>query len=139
MKGRVVLVVALCSLCAAGCGSIESGGSNCGPPYTVHVNDQTLLNSCAGVIPARPIRFSISVGGRFEIEIGHEESGALDFPVPEPAGTGIRRLSRQGASVTYEARSRGTSRLIAHHTVFCIGADPRIGSCTVAVIRITSS
>jgi hypothetical protein len=91
------------------------------------------------VIPGRPIRFSLAVGARFRIEIGHEQSGVLDFPVPMPAGTEVRRVSRHGATVTYQARATGTTRLIAHHTRFCDRPGPRIGSCTAAVVRVTSS
>ena len=133
--------VALAGLSAsvflAGCGAqLGGGGANsCGPSYVVHAG-KTITNTCAGVIPPRPMRFSVTVGQRFAIEIGHEESGALDFPIPAPDGPEVQTVGRDGASVTYVARSSGMTRLVAHHTRYCVASSGRIASCVVAAVRV---
>ncbi len=146
MKGSVIAIV-ICGLLAVACGSIQSGGSSCGPPYVANVNSQTVpADSCAGVIPTHPMRFSLAVRHQFQIEIGHEESGALDFPVPEPAGPSVRvrHLSsgthRHGAS--YRAphpvlpRNRSTSALMHSRDRSCdVMTHPAL--CTHRIIGET--
>ncbi len=38
------------------------------------------FGGCAGIIRPEPTRLTLAVGRRFQIEIGHEQSGQLDFP-----------------------------------------------------------
>jgi hypothetical protein len=122
----------------AGCGSVVEGASSCGPSYVVHAPGRTITNTCAGIIPG-PMRFSVPSGGRFSIDIGHEESGKLDFPVPAPTGPGIRVLSRQGAVITYEARVPGVTRLVARHTPYCADEHGRrVRSCDAAIVRVAA-
>jgi len=123
------------------CGShraLTTGATSCGPAYVLELHDRRIdSDNCAGVIPPHhPFRFSIAAGARFTITIGHEASGRLDFPIPAPNGTGIRRLARHGAAVAYQARAAGITELVAHHTRFCNGSD-RVSSCLVAVITVT--
>ena len=70
------------------------------------------------------------------MEILHEQTGALDAPVPRPSTAAIAIVSRAGATVSYRASSVGTTSLVAHHTRLCLGLDPRGGSCAVLKVRI---
>ena len=83
------------------------------------------------------MRFSVPSGGRFSIDIGHEESGKLDFPVPTPIGPSIRVVTRRGAVITYEARVPGVTRLVARHPPYCAnGHGRRFSSCAAAIVRV---
>jgi hypothetical protein len=82
------------------------------------------------------MHFSLVVGQRFQIAIGHEANGKLDFPVPEPNGPELHVLSRDDATVTYLANESGTTRLIAHRTIYCARPGPKIKSCPVAVVHV---
>jgi hypothetical protein len=124
-----------------GCGTQRAmtiGATSCGPAYVLELHGRRIdSDNCAGVIPTHhPFRFSIAAGARFTITVGHEATGRLDFPIPAPHGTGIRRLARHGAAVAYQARAAGTTQLVAHHTRFCNDTD-RVSSCLVAVITVT--
>ena len=136
MLRAVGSVVAL--LLVVGCGSTRSVSrvSTCGEAYVLHVGTQTIpTNSCAGVIPAGPARVSIRRGARFSIQIGHEMSGRLDFPVPDSTGAAVRFAGRNGPTAEYVARSLGSARLLARHTLYCDGSDG-MGSCTPFVINV---
>jgi hypothetical protein len=105
-------------------------------PYTFSAPGHVAIESgsCAGLIS--PTSLTIRGGQRLSVEIAHEQNGRLDFPIPTPTTGAIKILSLSGASVTYEAVSTGTERLLAHHTQFCAARDPRIGSCTALVVHI---
>jgi hypothetical protein len=137
MLARPVASVAAL-LVIAGCGSTRpvSSVSTCGEAYVLHAGTGTIpTDSCAGVIPSRPARVSIRRGARFSIQIGHETSGRLDFPIPDPIGAAVRFVGRHGATAEYVARSLGSAQLLARHTRYCDGID-RIGSCTAFVINV---
>jgi hypothetical protein len=107
----------------------------CGEAYFLHAGAETIpTNSCAGVIPSRPARVSISRGARFSIEIGHETSGRLDFPVPDPIGAAVWFAGRHGATAEYVTRPLGSAQLVARHTPYC--DRRRIGSCTAFIINV---
>jgi hypothetical protein len=139
MLSRVVVSVAAL-LVIAGCGSTRPASavsSTCGEAYVLLAGTQTIpTDSCAGVIPSRPARVSIRRGARFSIQIGHEVSGRLDFPVPDPIGAAVRFAGRDGATANYVARALGTAQLLARHTLYCDGLD-RIGSCAPFVINVS--
>ena len=139
MKLIACAVIVLGAFVAAGCGaggSIVGGASNCGPSYVVHAPGRTITNTCAGTIPG-PMRFTVPSGKRFSIAIGHEESGKLDFPIPSPAGIGVRISGRHGATVTYQAGMPGVTRLLARHTIFCENSHGRrFGTCPVAIVTV---
>jgi hypothetical protein len=123
----------------AGCGSSTHTSprvTTCGTPYTFSAPGHAAIasGSCAGLIS--PTSLTIRRGQRLSVEITHEPSGRLDFPIPTPTTGAIKILSRSGASVHYQALSTGTERLVAHHTQFCAAHDPRIGSCTALVVHI---
>jgi hypothetical protein len=123
----------------AGCGSstyTSPRATTCGTPYTFSAPGHAPIESgsCAGLISSTSL--TIRRGQRLSVEITHEQNGRLDFPIPTPTTGAIKVLSRSGASVTYEAVSTGTERLVAHHTQFCAVLDPRIGSCTALVVHI---
>lgn len=125
-------------LLVVGCGSTRSVSrvSTCGEAYVLQVGTQTIpTNSCAGVIPARPARVSIRRGTRFSIQIGHEMSGRLDLPVLDSTGAAVRFARRNGPTAEYVARSLGSARLLARHTLYCDGSDG-IDSCTPFVINV---
>jgi hypothetical protein len=137
MLARAVASVAAL-LVVAGCGTTRhfSAISLCGEAYVLHAGTETIpTDSCAGVIPSRPARVSVRLGVRFSIQVGHETSGRLDFPVPDPAGAAVRFSGRDGASAEYVARSLGSAQLLARHTLYCDGLG-RIGSCTPFVINV---
>jgi hypothetical protein len=109
--------------------------SMCGEAYSLHAGTETISTaSCAGVIPSRPARVSIPRGERFSIEIGHEMSGRLDYPIPDPIGATVSFAGRDGATAEYVARSLGSAQLVARHTPYC--DRPGIGSCTAFIIRV---
>ena len=138
MKRIGYFAAVLGAVSCAGCGSVVEGASGCGPSYVVHAPGRTITNTCAGTIPG-PMRFSVPAGGRFSINIGHEESGRLDFPVPTPVGAGVRVLTRQGAVITYGARVPGVTRLVARRTPYCAhGHDRRFSSCDAAIVRVAA-
>jgi hypothetical protein len=122
-----------------GCGSSTQTSprvTTCGTPYTFSAPGHAAIESgsCAGLIS--PTSLTIRRGQALSVEITHEQNGRLDFPIPRPTTGAIKILSRSGASVTYQAVSTGTERLVAHHTQFCAALDPRIGSCTALVVHI---
>lgn len=136
LKRAVASATAL--MVIAGCGSTPrvSAVSTCGEAYVLDAGTKTIpTDSCAGVIPARPARVSIRHGARFSIQIGHEMSGRLDFPVPDPIGAAVWFAGRHGATAEYVARSLGSAQLLARHTRYCDGID-RIGSCSAFVINV---
>jgi hypothetical protein len=123
----------------AGCGSSTRTlprVTTCGTPYTFSAPGHAAIESgsCAGLIS--PTSLTIRRAQRLSVEITREQNGRLDFPIPTPTTAAITILSRSGASVTYQAVSTGTDRLVAHHTQFCAGLDPRIGSCPALVVHI---
>ena len=123
----------------AGCGSSTHTSpttTSCGTSYTFSAPGHAAIESgsCAGLIS--PTSLTIRRGQRLSVEITHEQDGRLDFPIPRPTTAAIKILSRSGSSVTYQAVSTGTARLVAHHTQFCAALDPRIGDCTALVVRI---
>lgn len=123
----------------AGCGSSTRTSprvTTCGTPYTFSAPGQAAVESgsCAGLISSASL--TVRRGQRLSVEVTHEQSGRLDFPIPTPTTAAIKILSRSGASVTYEAVSMGTARLVARHTQFCAALDPRIGNCTALVVRV---
>jgi hypothetical protein len=123
----------------AGCGSSTQTSARvttCGTPYTFAAPGHAAIESgsCAGLIS--PTSLTIRRGRRLSVEITHEQNGRLDFPIPTPTTAAIKILSRSEASVSYQAVSTGTGRLVAHHTQFCAALDPRIGNCTALMVRI---
>lgn len=124
----------------AGCGSSSGQTSwkptTCGTPYTFTGPGHRTIQSgsCAGLIS--PTSLTIRRGQRLTAEVTHEQDGRLDFPVPTPTTAAIKILSRSAASATYQAELTGTARLVAHHTQFCAGLDPRVGDCTALVVRV---
>jgi hypothetical protein len=107
----------------------------CGDVYFLHAGTETIpTDSGAGVIPSRPARVSIPAGARFSIEIGHEISGRLDFPIPVPMGATVWFAGRHGATAEYVTRSLGSAQLVARHTRYC--DRPRIGTCTTFIINV---
>jgi hypothetical protein len=139
MVGSAAVLGLLGAVICAGCGSRVEGASSCGPSYVVHAPGRTITNTCAGTIPG-PMRFSVPSGRRFSIDIGHEESGKLDFPIPAPVGPGVRLLTRRGAVITYKARIPGVTRLVARHTIYCAsGHGRRFRSCAAAIVRVTAN
>ena len=123
----------------AGCGGSTQTSprvTTCGTPYTFSAPGHAAIESgsCAGLIS--PTSVTIRRGQRLSVEITREQNGRLDFPIPRPTTGAIRILSRSGASVTYQAVSAGTERLVAHRTQLCAALDPRIGNCTALVVHI---
>lgn len=137
--------IPVCAISLVGCGGGGSSNrgpevSTCGSAYYLEFDGRTTpANNCAGIIPTQPFRLAVPLGRQFAILVGHEQTGALDFPVPAPSGPGVKRLSRHDATVTYQAIRPGTTRLVAHHTEFCTRPDPKNSSCTVAIIHVTRS
>lgn len=122
-----------------GCGrsaQTSPRATTCGTPYTFSAPGHGAVESgsCAGLISSASL--TIRRGQRLSVEITHEQSGRLDFPIPTPTTGAVKILSRSGASVTYQTVSTGTARLVAHHTQFCAALDPRIGNCTALVVRV---
>lgn len=113
------------------------GVSACGIPYRFRVGGRTVASgSCAGMLGQAPPRVGVRVGRRFSVRIGHELDGRLDFPVPAPAGPGVRLLGRRGSTARYVARTAGTTVLLSRHTRYCANADPRIATCPVLRVRV---
>jgi hypothetical protein len=110
----------------------------CGVPYTFSLPHRIRVTSgsCAGLIGRAAPSVVIHRGDRFSVEIAHEHSGKLGFPVPMPTTSAVRIVSRRGTSVRYRAQSLGAVRLISHHTRFCTARDPRLGDCAALRIRI---
>ena len=139
MRALRLLVGLLVLGTVGGCGSSTQTSpkvTTCGTPYTFSARGHATIESgsCAGLIS--PTSLTVRRGQRLSVEIAHEQNGRLDFPIPTPTTGAIKILSRSGASVTYDAVSTGTERLVAHHTQFCAARDPRIGSCTALVLHI---
>ncbi len=125
----------------AGCGSSENAtpaSTTCGIPYAFTApNEASVLSgSCAGMLPSAPPKLTIRRGGRVTVEIVHEQSGRLDFPVPRPTTDSVEIVSHSGATATYMGARVGTTTLVAHHTRFCAAHDPRFGSCPVLKVRV---
>lgn len=124
----------------AGAGQLRPpapAATTCGIPYTFRFDRTTVTaGSCARILPLVPSRFAIRLGQRFSVEVAHEMTGALDFPVPSPEGSAVRLLSQRGAKAIYVARSPGTATLLARHTRLCESSDPAFGSCAVLVVRV---
>jgi hypothetical protein len=76
-------------------------------------------------------------GDTFSLLITHEVSGALDFPVPQPNSPAVQLLSLNHATATYRAVQAGRALLVAYHTEFCLGIDPKVGNCPVLAVRVT--
>jgi hypothetical protein len=139
MRALRLLVGLLALGTMAGCGSsthTSPRSTTCGTPYTVSAPGKGAVRfgSCAGLISQT--KLTIHRGQRLSVKITGEQNGHLDFPVPTPTTAAIKILARSGGSVTYQAVSTGTARLVAHRTQFCAALDPRIGDCTALVVRI---
>jgi hypothetical protein len=138
MRALRLLVGLLALGTMAGCGSstLTSRVTTCGPPNTFAAHGHAAIESgsCAGLISSTSL--TMRRRQRLSVEITHEQNGRLDFPTPTPSTAAIKILSRSGASVTYQAVSTGTARLVSHHTQFCAALDPRIGNCTALTVRI---
>jgi hypothetical protein len=116
-----------------------SGVTTCGPSYVVRAGQQILsVGGCAGIIGRSPTRLTVATGGRFEVQIAHEQSGRLDFPVPVSSSLTVRWSKRSGSTVTYLAERPGVARLVSRHTRFCAGIDPKFGSCTALLVDVTA-
>ncbi len=135
---RPIACVALVAAAVLGASAALASGQNippvttCGIPYTFTFAHHTPVSSgsCAGLLPLRPPRVVLRRGQTFYVRIEHEQNGRLDFPVPTPTNGAVKRLRTSGATVAYLAASRGSALLVARHTHFCSGIDPRIGSCS---------
>lgn len=98
LASLVLLTTAL-----AGCGASSrtvttSTITPCGPAYVLTVDGRTFTSGgCAGIIPSSPVIVRVARGASFVIQIGHEESGALHFPVPTPTA---RLSDSHGTTVT---------------------------------------
>lgn len=135
--------IASCAVAAfvlVGCGTANHlpTANACGYAYSFQAGGKTTPSaSCAGMIPSAPTKVTVSRGERFSIQIAHEQGGALDEPVPLPANQAVKLLSRHGAVIAYRAEAVGSVALVAHHARYCIGIDPRIGSCAAYRVHIT--
>jgi len=128
---------------SAGCGADVAATprnvTTCGVAYTFEVGHKTILSGgCAAVLPAHAPRVTVRLGEQLSVAILHEQSGALDFPVPIPRGRAIGMVSRRGARAFYVARSIGRSQLMARHTRFCLATDPALGTCNVLSVHVVA-
>jgi hypothetical protein len=123
---------------AATAAARHPGATTCGIPYVFHVDRQRILSgSCAGELPAHPPSVTIREGTRFWVEIAHEQSGKLDYPVPTPGSQAVQRTSRHRSRVYYLAhRGLRTTKLFAHGTRSCPSSNPKIGGCAVLKVRV---
>lgn len=137
--GFCALSLALAVGGATGEPGSASNVSTCAIPYTFHVGRQSVLSgSCSGLLLAKVPRITIRLRQRFSVQILHEQNGSLDYPVPRPSGSAVRRVGPLGTSDGYVGRTVGTSELVAHGTPFCQGIDPGMGSCPVLKVRVTA-
>jgi hypothetical protein len=114
-----------------------STASSCGVAYTLQHDGSTIQSgSCAGMIPPTPEKITVRRAHQFSITVEHEESGALDQPIPLPANTAVKVISRRGPVIRYTAQTLGTVYLVSHHARYCIGTDPKIGSCAAFQIHV---
>jgi hypothetical protein len=111
--------------------------TTCGPAYQFKVERKALpVGGCAGILPRTAQAVTVRVGTHFSVVIEHEESGGLDFPVPTPNSPAVALLRRTGPDVSYVAKSKGTSILLAKRTRFCAATDPRIGTCPALEVHV---
>ena len=131
-----LLALATLAGCGSGSGQTTPKTTTCGTPYTFTAPGHRTIESgsCAGLISSTSL--TVRRGQRLAVEVTHEQDGRLDFPVPTPTTAAVKILSRLGNSVTYQAVSPGTARLVAHHTQFCAALDPRVGDCTALVVHV---
>jgi hypothetical protein len=111
--------------------------TTCGPAYVFKVGGRTIaVGGCAGILPRTAQVVTVHVGSRFSAVIEHEQSGGLDFPVPSPNAPAVALLHRSGADVSYVARAKGTSVLLARRTHFCAATDPALGTCPALKVHV---
>lgn len=116
----------------------ESGVSTCAFPYTLQAGQiARVLGSCAGMLGGPDLSLTMAVGTVFYVRIVKEPDGNPAFPIPQPSNGGVRLLARRGAVAQYRAAAPGVVDLVAHDTPFCVGIDPKIGSCPVAHLTVT--
>lgn len=137
-SSAVVAALMLGSPSGAASGQSIPSVTTCGIPYTFTFQHRAPLpsGSCAGLLPRTPPRAVVQRRQTFYVRIEHEQNGQLDFPIPTPTNGAVRRLRRAGATVTYFAAERGGVSLVARHTEFCAGIDPRIGSCSALKVLV---
>jgi hypothetical protein len=119
---------------AAGCGT-TTRVNNCGPAYTFSFH-QFVSEGCGGVIPTKPPAVTVHRGETFSVQITSEQSGALDFPLPQPTGPAVQLLSLDHGTATYRAVQTGRALLVAYHTQFCFRIDPKVGNCAALAVRV---
>lgn len=97
------------------------------------------LGGCAGILPSRLGKpLTVTVGTDFEVQVGHEMDGSLDFPVPDSTSGAVVRTGGDGSTVYYRATAAGTAYLVARGTPFCERFDPKKGSCRILKIIMTA-
>ena len=122
----------------AGCGTSAPRVTSCGIPYifTLSTGRQVLSGDCAALILPRPPAVTVRRGDTFSVMIAHEQSGALDLPVPQPDSPAVQLVSLEHARATYRAAQTGRALLVAYHTEFCLGIDPKVGNCPTLAVRV---
>ena len=98
------------------------------------------VGTCDGRLPkglSEPL--GMALGTVFYVRVGHEMDGSLDYPVPAPGSDVLKLTARKGSIVQYHAIHPGATSLIAHGTTYCVGIDPRRGSCPILEVRVRRS
>lgn len=132
-----VALVLLAVPALASCGT-DTGESSCAPAYVVQASGKTMwLGGCAMNLPSRlGAPLTATVGTDFEVQVGHEMDGSLDFPVPDSTSGVVVRTGRDGFTVHYRATSPGSAYLVARGTPYC--EQPRRASCRIVKVIVTT-
>ena len=128
---------------AAGCGGFHTPYvTSCGYPYVFTLPDghQVVSGDCPGLVLPKSPAVTVRRGQTFSVVISRDagDGQKLVYPVPQPSGPSIEVVSKDQASgrVTYRAAQPGRVVLVAHHTRFCLGIDPKVGSCPALAVTV---
>lgn len=129
--GLLVFVVLITA-----CGG--SSVSNCGVPYRFSLPDgsHVLSGDCAGLLLRRTPSVTMRTGEIFSVQIGHEQSGALDFPVPRPSTRAVEVLSRENTTVQYRAARAGRALLGVAGSKYCLDMGRKGDGCAALAVRV---